>query len=91
MILFIDRQKLNSITQREAEDIGRALTAALLNKNYLSQANRDEYSSRMKELNKLNEEIKNKKYDLARFESEVERKIEELDKIKDKSNKFEKH
>ena len=36
----------------------------------------------MKELNKLNEEIKNKKYDLARFESEVERKIEELDKIK---------
>ena len=82
LILFIDRQKLNSITQREAEDIGRALTAALLNKNYLSQANRDEYSSRMKELNKLNEEIKNKKYDLARFESEVERKIEELDKIK---------
>ena len=73
---------MNSITQREAEDIGRALTAALLNKNYLSQANRDEYSSRMKELNKLNEEIKNKKYDLARFESEVERKIEELDKIK---------
>ena len=68
--------------QREAEDIGRALTAALLNKNHLSQANRDEYSSRMKELNKLNEEIKNKKYDLARFESEVERKIEELDKIK---------
>ena len=90
LILFINRQKLNTITQREAEDIGRALTAALLNKDYLSKANRDEYSSRMKELNKLNQEIKNKKYDLARFEGELERKIQELDKVQNKPDKFEK-
>lgn len=81
LLLFIDKKKAEQITRQEAEDIGRTVTAALLNKEVISGVTREDYGRRLRDLNQLERKIKNKEYDLQRYESEIQKKIDILSKM----------
>jgi hypothetical protein len=70
LVLLIDRDKARGITRHEAEDIGRGITAALLNRNSLSKADWSSYTKQMKELSLLDDEIRTREYDLKRIQAE---------------------
>lgn len=70
LVLFIDRDKAQDITRRDAEDIGRGITAALLNRSSLTKADRMTYTKQMKELSSLDEKIRNRQYELERVENQ---------------------
>ena len=86
LLLFIDKKKAEQITRQEAEDIGRTVTAALLNKEVISGVTREDYGRRLKDLNQLERKIKNKEYDLQRYESEIQKKIDILSKMQKPEN-----
>ena len=69
LVLLIDRDKAQDITRRDAEDIGRGITAALLNRSSLTKADRMTYTKQMKELSSLDEKIRDKQYELERVEN----------------------
>jgi hypothetical protein len=80
LILMIDQKKAENITKEEADAIGRGITAALLNKNYLTKEEIGRHRSQINNLVKnnsnrdLTEEIQLLKLQL----NEKERRIEEL-------------
>jgi len=69
LVLLIDRDKAQDITRRDAEDIGRGITAALLNRSSLTKADRMTYTKQMKELSSLDEKIRDRQYELERVEN----------------------
>ena len=68
LVLLIDKDKARDITRQDAEDIGRGITAALLNRSSLTKADRMTYTKQMKELSSLDEQIRGKQYELKRIE-----------------------
>ena len=80
LILMIDQKKAENITKEEADAIGRGITAALLNKNYLTKEEIGKHRSQINNLVKnsnnrdLTEDIQLLKLQL----NEKERRIEEL-------------
>ncbi len=69
LVLLIDRDKAQDITRRAAEDIGRGITAALLNRSSLTKADRIPYTKQMKELSSLDQKIRDRQYELERIEN----------------------
>ena len=68
LVLLIDKDKARDITRQDAEDIGRGITAALLNRSSLTKADRMTYTKQMKELSSLDEQVRGKQYELKRIE-----------------------
>lgn len=84
LVLLIDRDKAREIRRQDAEDIGRGITAALLNRSSLTKADRMTYTKQMKELSSLDEQIRDRQYELQRFESKrnkLEVEIEQRRKL----------
>lgn len=83
LILLMDQDKARDITRQEAEDIGRGITAALLNRGSLSKADRHNYTKQMKDLSSLNEEKRAKEYDLSHARAEMEKLTIEIEMKKE--------
>ena len=93
LILFMDTGKARDITRAEAEDVGKAITAALLNRSSLSGRTKEMYTERLKSYHGLKRKIdqakresvdlleKNMK-DRENFERERSRFEEELERLK---------
>ena len=79
LILLIDSDKARDITRQDAEDIGRGITAALLNRSSLTKADRMTYTKQMGELSSLDELIRDRQYELKSIESERERLETEIE------------
>jgi len=73
LVLLIDRDKAREIRRQDAEDIGRGITAALLNRSNLTKADRMTYTKQMQELSSLDEQIRDRRYEIQRFESKRDR------------------
>ena len=80
LILMIDQKKAENITKEEADAIGRGITAALLNKNYLTKEEIGKHRSQINNLvnNKNNRDLTNEIQLLKTQLNEKERRIEEL-------------
>ncbi len=88
MILFVDQSRASSITIQQAEQIGRSITAALLNpkslnsKNYQSAPNYD--AEKLIKLNEeLQDEIKQLRKEAAGVRYKEEEKYRLLNKIRE--------
>jgi hypothetical protein len=79
LVLLMDRDKARDITRQEAEDIGRGITAALLNRGSLTKADRHNYTKQMKELSSLDEEKRTIEYDLSHARAEMEKLAIEIE------------
>ena len=79
LVLLIDREKARGITREEAEDIGKGITAALLNRNSLTKADRYSYSNQMRDLSSLEDEIRDKAFELERAAADLETLNIEID------------
>ena len=84
LVLLMDRDKARDITRQEAEDIGRGITAALLNRGSLTKADRHNYIKQMKDLSSLDEEKKAREYDLSHARAEMEKLAIEIEMRKEK-------
>lgn len=84
LVLLMDRDKARDITRQEAEDIGRGITAALLNRGSLTKADRHNYVKQMKDLSSLDEEKKAREYDLSHARAEMEKLAIEIEMRKQK-------
>jgi hypothetical protein len=84
LVLLMDRDKARDITRQEAEDIGRGITAALLNRGSLTKADRHNYVKQMKDLSSLDEEKKAREYDLSHARAEMEKLAIEIEMRKEK-------
>ena len=84
----MDRDKARDITRQEAEDIGRGITAALLNRSSLTKADRHNYTKQMKELSSLDEDKKTMEYDLSHARAEMEKQAIETEKRKEEPSKL---
>ena len=84
LVLLMDRDKARDITRQEAEDIGRGITAALLNRGSLTKADRHNYIKQMKDLSSLDEERKAREYDLSHARAEMEKLAIEIEMRKEK-------
>ena len=78
LVLLLDRDKAINITRAEAEDIGKGVTAALLNRGSLSNADRSTYTKQVRERSNLDDDIKIREYELKRLETEMMRADQEL-------------
>lgn len=78
LVLLLDRDKAINITRAEAEDIGKGVTAALLNRGSLSNADRSTYTKQVRERSNLDDNIKIREYELKRLEAEMMRADQEL-------------
>ncbi len=80
LILMIDQKKAENITKEEADAIGRGITAALLNKNYLTKEEIGKHRSQINKLGETNSnEDLNEQMQLLKIQlKEKERRIEEL-------------
>ena len=78
LVLLLDRDKAINITRAEAEDIGKGVTAALLNRGSLSKADRSTYTKQVRERSNLDDDIKIREYELKRLEAEMMRADQEL-------------
>ena len=64
LLLFIDLDKAKSITREDAEDIGRGVTAALLNQSSLTKSDRSLYSDRIGEISHLESQVRKSRLEL---------------------------
>ena len=80
LILMIDQKKAENITKEEADAIGRGITAALLNKNYLTKEEIGKHRSQINNLvNNKNNRDHTEEIQLLKLQlNEKERRIEEL-------------
>ena len=78
LVLLLDRDKAMSITRAEAEDIGKGVTAALLNRGSLSKADRSTYTKQVRERSNLDEDIKVREYELKSLQAEMMKADQEL-------------
>jgi hypothetical protein len=78
LVLLIDRDKASGITRQDAEDIGRGITAALLNRSSLTKADRSSYTKQMKDLAMLDDQLRNREYELKQIHNEFQAKEEML-------------
>ena len=79
----MDTDKAKDITRAEAEDVGKAITAALLNKSSLSSRTKDMYAKQIKTLKELNDKIEDSKRELAKL-AEKKTIIQAHSELKDK-------
>ena len=82
LILLMDKDKAKEITRKQAEDIGRAITAALLNQNSLTKNDRDIYTQQIRELSSLEDEISNLNFEKQKIREDHEKLILELNSTK---------
>ncbi len=82
LILLMDKDKAKEITRKQAEDIGRAITAALLNQNSLTKNDRDIYTQQIRELSSLEDEISNLNFEKQKIREDHEKLILELNSNK---------
>ena len=80
LVLLIDRDKARDIRRQDAEDIGRGITAALLNRSSLTKTDRMTYTRQMQKLSTLDEQIRDKQYELQKFASERDQLEIEIEK-----------
>ena len=78
LVLLLDRDKAINITRAEAEDIGKGVTAALLNRGSLSKADRSTYTKQVRERSNLDEDIKIREYELKSLQAEMMKADQEL-------------
>ena len=79
LILMIDQKKAENITKEEADAIGRGITAALLNKNYLTKEEIGRHRSQINKLVNNNDRDLAEQIQLLKIQlNEKERRIEEL-------------
>ena len=78
LVLLIDRDKARGITRQDAEDIGRGITAALLNRSSLTKADRSSYTKQMKDLAMLDEQLREREYELKKIDTELQVKKQML-------------
>ena len=78
LILLLDRDKAINITRAEAEDIGKGVTAALLNRGSLSKAERSTYTKQVRERSNLDDDIKIREYELKSLQAEMKKADQEL-------------
>ena len=83
LVLLMDRDKARDITRQEAEDIGRGITAALLNRGSLTKADRHNYTKQMKDLSSIDEEKRAMEYDLSHARAEMEKLTIEIEMRKE--------
>lgn len=84
LVLLMDRDKARDITRQEAEDIGRGITAALLNRGSLTKADIQNYTKQRKALSSLDEEKKAREYDLSHARAEMEKLAIQIEMRKEK-------
>ena len=82
LILLMDKDKAKEITRKQAEDIGRAIAAALLNQNSLTKNDRDIYTQQIRELSYLEDEISNLNFKKQKIREDHEKLILELNSTK---------
>ena len=82
LILLMDKDKAKEITRLQAEDIGRAIAAALLNQNSLTKNDRDIYTQQIRELSSLEDEISNLNFEKQKIREDHEKLILELNSNK---------
>ena len=82
LILLMDKDKAKEITRKQAEDIGRAITAALLNQNSLTKNDRDIYTQQIRELSSLEDEISNLNFEKQKIREDREKLVLELNSTK---------
>ena len=82
LILLMDKDKAKEITRKQAEDIGRAIAAALLNQNSLTKNDRDIYTQQIRELSSLEDEISNLNFEKQKIREDHEKLILELNSTK---------
>ena len=82
LILLMDKDKAKEITRKQAEDIGRAITAALLNQNSLTKNDRDIYTQQIRELSSLEDEISNLNFEKQKIREDHEKLVLELNSTK---------
>ena len=78
LVLLLDRDKAINITRAEAEDIGKGVTAALLNRGSLSKAERSTYTKQVRERSNLDDDIKIREYELKSLQAEMKKADQEL-------------
>ena len=89
LVLLLDRDKAINITRAEAEDIGKGVTATLLNRGSLSKADRSSYTKQVRERSNLDDDIKIRKYELKRLQAEIQAQRSNLDDdIKKRKDEF---
>ena len=82
LILLMDKDKAKEITRKQAEDIGRAITAALLSQNSLTKNDRDIYTQQIRELSSLEDEISNLNFEKQKIREDHEKLVLELNSTK---------
>ena len=82
LILLMDKDKAKGITRRQAEDIGRGITAALLNKNSLTKNDREIYTQQMRELSSLEDEIIKTNHEKNQIQEDQMKMVSELNETK---------
>jgi len=82
LILLMDKDKAKGITRMQAEDIGRGITAALLNQNSLTKNDREQYTQQIRELSSLEDEISNMNFEKQRIKEDHDKLVIELDSTK---------
>ena len=82
LILLMDKDKAKGITRRQAEDIGRGITAALLNKNSLTKNDREIYTQQMRELSSLEDEIIKTNHEKNQIQEDQIKMVSELNETK---------
>ena len=82
LILLMDKDKAKEITRKQAEDIGRAIAAALLNQNSLTKNDRDIYTQQIRELSSLEDEISNLNFEKQKIREDHEKLVLELNSTK---------
>ncbi len=83
LVLLMDRDKAKDITRQEAEDIGRGITAALLNRGNLTKKDLQSYIKQMQDLSSLDEEMRAKEYDLSHARAEIQKLTIEIEMRKE--------
>ena len=82
LILLMDKDKAKEITRKQAEDIGKAIAAALLNQNSLTKNDRDIYTQQIRELSSLEDEISNLNFEKQKIREDHEKLVLELNSTK---------
>ena len=72
LILMVDQDKAKGITRHDAENIGRGVTAALLNRNSYNKEKLKSFTKTMRDLSSLEEKYAAKEYDVKRAQSEID-------------------
>ena len=87
LILLMDKDKAKGITRSQAEDIGRGITAALLNQNSLTKNDREQYTQQIRELSSLEDEVRQINFEKEQFKEEQIKLVSELNQTKKRYSK----